>query len=139
MMAMHHTLQLLTTTYCNEPTHVFTDCLNVLYLLTTQLKHPTLHNSHLDKNILESMTIMLQLGTQITTLYKVKAHAKTNGNKQVDALAKLGYKLDHRDTTMPHEHVHPTPYYLQKDWWHLMRETLDKGPIQHLRNTCPQI
>ena len=98
MMAMHHTLQLLTTTYCSEPTHVFTDCLNVLYLLTTQLKHPTLHNSHLDKNILESMTIMLQLGTQITTLYKVKAHTKTNGNKQADALAKLGCELDHRDT-----------------------------------------
>ena len=115
MMAMHHTLELLTTTYCNEPTHVFTVCLNVMYLLTIHLKHPTLHNSHLDKNILESMTIMLQLGTQITTLYKVKAHAKTNGNKQADALAKLGCELHHRDTTMPHEHVHPTPYYLQKD------------------------
>ena len=33
---------------------------------------------------------------------------------------------------MPHEHAHPTPYYLQKDWWHSMQETPDKGPIRHL-------
>ena len=33
---------------------------------------------------------------------------------------------------MSHEHAHPTPYYLQKDWWHLMQETPDKGPIRHL-------
>jgi hypothetical protein len=44
LMAIHHTLCLLTTTYRNEPTHIFNDCLNVLYLLKTQIKHPTLYN-----------------------------------------------------------------------------------------------
>ena len=131
-MAIHHTLELLTTTCRDEPTHIFTDCLNVLYLLNTQIKHPTPHNSHPDKNILESMTAMLQSRTQITTLLKVKSHANINGNEQAYTLAKLGCELDHSDTAMPHEHAHPTPYYLQKDWWHLMPETLDKSPIRHL-------
>ena len=81
MMAIHHTLRLLTTTYRDEPAHIFTYCLDVLYLLNTQIKHPILHNSHPNKNILESMIIMLQSRTQITTLHKVKAHANTLMNK----------------------------------------------------------
>ena len=132
MMAIHHTHRLLTTTYRDEPTHIFTYCLNVLYLLNTQIKHPTLHNSHPDKNILESMIIMLQSRTQITTLHKVKAHANINGNEQADTLAKIGCEFDHRDAVMPHEHAHPSPCYLQKDWWHSMQETPNKGPIRHL-------
>ena len=35
MMAIHHTLQLLTTTYRNELAHIFTDYLNILFLLNT--------------------------------------------------------------------------------------------------------
>jgi ribonuclease HI len=131
MMVIHHTLRLLTSTYRDEPTNIFTDCLNILHLLNTQIKHPTLHNSHPYKNILESMTTMLQSRTQITTLHKVKAHANMNGNEQANTLAKIGCELDHKDV-MPHEHAHPTPYYLQKDWWHSMQETPDKGPIKHL-------
>ena len=131
-MAIHLTLKLLTTTYIDEPTHVFTNYLNVLYLLNTQIKHPTLHNSHFDKNALESMSIIIQSRTQITTLHKVKAHATINRNEQADTLAKIGCELEHKDVVMPHEHAHPTPYYLQKDWWHSMQETLDKGPIRHL-------
>ena len=95
-------------------------CLNVLYLLNTQIKHRTLHNSHPDKNILESMTTMLQSCTQITTLHKVQAHANINGNEQGDTLAKLRCELDHRDAAMPHEHARYTPYYLHKDSWHSM-------------------
>ena len=88
LMAIHHTLQLLTTTYCGERAHIFMVCRNVLYLLNTQIKHPTLHNSHPDKNILESMTTMLQSRTQINTLHKVKSQANINGNEQADTLAK---------------------------------------------------
>ena len=131
-MAKHHTLRFLTTTYCDELAHIFTDCLIVLYLLNTQIKHPILHNSHPDKIILESMSIMLQSRTQITTLHKVKAHANINGNEQAETLAKIGCELDHKDVVMPHKHAHSTPYYLQKDWWHSMQETPDKGPIRHL-------
>jgi len=43
MMAIHHTLQQLTTTYCDEPTQIFLDYLNVIYLLNTQIKYP--HNT----------------------------------------------------------------------------------------------
>ena len=115
MMAIHHTLQLLTTTYRGEPTHIFTNCLIFRYLLNTQIKHTTLHNNHPYKNILESMIIMLQSHTQTTTLHKVKAHTNMNGNEQADALAKSGCELDHRDDVTPYKHARPTSYYLQKD------------------------
>ena len=92
-MDVHHTLCLLTTTYRNEPAHIFTDCLNVFYLLNTQMKHPTLHNSHPDKKILEAIIKMLQSRTQITTLHKVKAHTNISGNEQADKLAKMGCEL----------------------------------------------
>ena len=78
-MAIHHTLRLLTTTYHNEPAHIFTDCINVLYLINTHTKHTTVHNSHPDKKILESIVKMLQDRTQTTTLHKVKAHTNING------------------------------------------------------------
>ena len=44
----------------------------------------------------------------------------------------MGCELDHRDATTSYEHAHPTPYYLQKGWWHSMQDTPDKGPIRHL-------
>jgi hypothetical protein len=78
------------------------------------------------------MIKMLQSRIQTTTLHKVKAHTNINGNEQADTLAKLSCELDPRDVVATYEHAHPTPYYFQKDWWHLMQETPDKGPIWHL-------
>ena len=75
---------------------------------------------------------MLQSRTQITTLHKVKAHTNISDNEHADKLAKMGCTLIHRDTVETYEHAHPTPYYLQKDWWHSMQDTPDKGPIRHL-------
>jgi hypothetical protein len=128
MMAIHHTLQLLITTYQNEPAHIFTDCLNILNLLNTQIKHPTSHNSHPDKIILENMVKMLISQTQTTTLHKIKAHTNIEGNDQADALAKLGRELDHRDATSPYGHAHPTPYYLQKTGGIPWKKHLTKAP-----------
>ena len=59
-MAIDHTLQLLTTTYRDELAHIFTYYLNFLYLLNTDIKHPTLHKKNQDKIILKSMVKMLQ-------------------------------------------------------------------------------
>ena len=112
MMAIHHTLQLLTTTYRNEPAHIFTDCLNILYLLNTQIKHPTSHNSDLDKIILKDMIKMLISRTQTTALHTLKARTNIEGNDQAYSLAKQGRELDHRDAAALYEHAHPTPYYL---------------------------
>jgi hypothetical protein len=41
ILAIHHTLQILTQEFQNEPAHIFTDNLNSLYLINTQIKHPT--------------------------------------------------------------------------------------------------
>ena len=114
-MAIHHTLHLLTTTYRNEPAHIFTDCLNVMYLLNTQTKHPTQHNNHPNNKILDPIIKLLQSRTQTTTLHKVKTHVNISGNEHAYQLAKKGCELDHRDVVATYEHGHPTPYYLQKD------------------------
>ena len=104
MMVIHYTF--LTITYPDEPAHILIDYINILYLLNTQSKHPTLHNNHLNENILKFMVKMLLSRTQTITVHKVKAHANITGNKQADALAKHKYELDHRDVA--------TPYYLPK-------------------------
>ena len=43
----------------NEPAHIFTDCLNGLYVIKNQIKHPTLHNNHPDKTIWEEIVNLL--------------------------------------------------------------------------------
>ena len=39
----------------NEPAHIFTDCLNGLYVIKNQIKHPTPHSNHPDKTIWEEI------------------------------------------------------------------------------------
>ena len=60
MMAIHKILQIINTQYPNEPAYIFTNNLNVLYVLNTQIKHPTLHNSHPNQITLASMVQLLQ-------------------------------------------------------------------------------
>jgi hypothetical protein len=60
LMAIHETLVMFTTNYINKPAHIFTDCLNCIHVLNTQLKHPTLYNNHADKPILKEMVEMLK-------------------------------------------------------------------------------
>ena len=89
MMAIHHTLQLLTIPYHDEPTHII-DYLSVLYLLNTQIKHPTIHKNHPNKIILESPH------TNHHTP-QVRTHANIDGNEHTDTQAKWGHTLDHRN------------------------------------------
>ena len=93
-MAIYKTLRLITTKYKNEPTHIFTDCLNCLYVLNTQIRHPTQQNNHVDKSIIKSMVEMLKQRTQPTTIGKVKAHTNIEGNEHAYKLAKNGTKND---------------------------------------------
>ena len=132
MMAIHKTLRIINTQYPNKPAYIFTDCLNILYLLNTQIKHPTLHNSHPDQVTLASMVELLQKRTQPISLYKVRAHVNIEGNEEADKLAKSGLDLEHRNAKHPYEHAHATPYYYQKDDWASMMEVPDKGPVRVL-------
>ena len=132
MMAIHKTLRIINTQFPNEPAFIFTDNLNVLYLLNTQIKHPTLHNSHPDQTTLDSMVKILQNRTQPITLYKVRAHVNIDGNEKAYKLAKEGLELEHRIAIHPYEHAHATPYYYQKDVWASMEDVPDKGPVRFL-------
>src|ERR1700738_3479329 len=101
MIAIHKTLRIINTQYSNEPAYIFTNSLNVLYLLNTQIKHPTLHNSHPDQVTFASMVQLLQNRSQPITLYKVRAHVNIDGNEQAYKLAKEGLNLTHRSATHP--------------------------------------
>ena len=129
-MAIYTTIKLSLTNYTNEPVHIFTDSLNSLYLLNTQIKHPSLHNNHPDKTILIQIIQMLQLRTQPTSLYKVKAHSNITRNEIVDTLTKNGRHKQHSLPTEPHKFAHSTPYYFYKDEWIGMHYTPYKGSIR---------
>ena len=131
-MAIHATLKVINKEYPNKPAHIFTNCFNGLYVIKTKIKHPALHNNHPDKTILQEIVELLQQRIQPATLYKVQVHANFEGNEKADKLAKEGRKKEYIDAISPHEIAHSTPYYYQKDWWHSMDETSDKGPIQFL-------
>jgi hypothetical protein len=129
MIAIHKTLRIINTQYSNEPAYLFTDSLTVLYLLNTQIKQPTLHNSHPDQTTLASMVQLLQNRSQPITLYKVRAHVNIDGNEQANKSAKEGLDLAHKNATHPYEHAHATPYYYQKDEWSSTMDTPYKGPL----------
>jgi ribonuclease HI len=90
---IHHILQILTQEFLNEPAHIFTDSLNSLYFINTQIKHPTQQKNYPDKTILVSIASMLKNCTAITHLHKVKAHTNIIGNEEADKLAKDGSKI----------------------------------------------
>jgi ribonuclease HI len=123
---IHHTLQILIQEFNNEPAHIFTDSLNSLYLINTQIKHPTQQNNHPDKKILASIVNMLKNRTTTTHLYKVRTHTNITGNEAVDKLAKDGSKII-LVSDIPfhlHESTHSTPF-----WWCRDDDHLYRGPI----------
>ena len=132
-MTIHNALQIANTKYPNEPIHIFTNCLNNLYVIKTQIKHPILHNNHLVKTILEEIVKFLQICSFPLFLYKVHAHANIERNKQANKLAKKGRDKEHLDIVLLHEFADNMPYNYQKDWWHSMNETPNKGPIKFLQ------
>ena len=52
LMAIHAILKIINGRYPKELAHIFTDCLNGLYVIKIQIKHLILHNNHPDKIIL---------------------------------------------------------------------------------------
>ena len=100
-MAIHATVKIINEEYPKDPAYIFTNCLNGLYVIKTQIKHPTLHNNHLDKTILQEIVELLQQTTQPTTLYTIQAHTNIEGNEKADKLAKEGREKEHIDANNP--------------------------------------
>jgi hypothetical protein len=130
---IHHTLTLLNIHFSTEPAYIFTDSLNSLFLLNTQIHKPSTHINHPDKVMLASIVSLMQTRTQPLFLHKVRAHFNIYGNDKADELAKAGNELSHRPPLSDYEHAHSTPYYLHKDWWFSMSQTPCIGPIRHLQ------
>ena len=136
LIAIHKTLKIITTKYPNEPAHIFTDCLNCLYVINTQIKHPTQHDNHVDKTILTSMVEMLKTRTQPTTIYKVKAHTNINGNEQADILAKNDTKKNKNKIALKaYEFAHTTHHTTFRKTHGWAKKRSDKSLIRCLE-TC---
>ena len=116
LMAIHGTLKIINEEYPNKLAHIFTNCLNKLYAIKTQIKHLTLYNNHPDKIILQEIVELLQQRIQPITLYKVRAHINIEGNEKAIKLSKKGRNKEHTNAINPHKFAHSTPYYYQKDW-----------------------
>ena len=120
--------------YKDKFVHIFTNNVNSLYILNTQMKHPFLYNNHLDKTILFEMIPMLQQRTFILTIYKVRVHYNITGNDKANELAKAGHENKHRLSILPYEDAHSIPYFLHKDFWiGNMSHTPYTSSIQHLQ------
>ena len=116
LISIHYILTLINANYPTEPTYIFTNSLNSLYFLHTQIHKPTTHINHLDKVMLASIVSLIQIRTQPLFLHKVRAHLNIYGNDKADAIAKAGNRLSHCPLLSDYEHAHSTPYYLHKDW-----------------------
>ena len=115
-MAIHAIFKIINEEYPNKSAHIFTDCINGLYIINTQIKHSTLHNKHPNKTInLQEIVKLLQQRTQPTTLYKIQAHANIEGNEKADKLAKEGREKERTNVINSHKFAYSTPYYYQKD------------------------
>jgi ribonuclease HI len=134
--AIHHTLLIFNQEFPHELAHIFTDSLNSLFLIKTQIKHPTQQNNHLDKTILASIVSMLKNRTTTTTINKVRAHTNIIGNEEADKLAKEGSKIDLANDIpiQPHENAHSIPY-----WWCRDDDHPYKGPIRHLKSYLEKV
>ena len=131
---IHVTLKIINSEYPNEPAHIFTDCFNGLYVIKTQIKHLTVHNSHPDKTILQEIVELLQQRFQPITLYKVRTHANIEGNEKAYELAKEGREKEHIDAINPHKFAHSTPYYYQKIGSTLWMKHRTKVQLDFLKN-----
>jgi ribonuclease HI len=111
--AIHHTLQIPTQEFPTEPAYIFTDSLNSLYFINTQIKHPIQQNNHPDKTILASIVNMLKNRIATIHLHKIRAHTNILGNEEADKLAKEGSKivLVSDIPYQPYESAHSTPYW----------------------------
>ena len=96
-------------------------------MIKNQIKHPTLHNNHLDKTILEEIVNFYIHRTQPTTLYKVRAHVNIIGNDETDTLAKESTLKEHSNASQPHEFAHSTLYYYQREFGNNPLDSLDNG------------
>ena len=133
-MALYDTIKLSIDLYHNEPIHIFTNSLNSLYLLNTQIRHPSLHTNHPNRTILSEMIKMLQKRTNLFTIYKVRAHSNIARNDKADELAKAGHEEEYRLSIFPYKDAHSKPYFLYKDFWlGNMSCTSYKEPIRHLQ------
>ena len=94
------------------------------------------HVSLMSCEELEEIINFLIQRTQLTTLYKVKAHANIIGNiignEEADTFAEEGTSKEHSNDLQSHDFAHSTLYYYRRDDWLSMGTTHDKGTIKFL-------
>ena len=98
LLVTNETLKIINEEYSNKPAHIFTNCLNGLYVIKTQIKHSTLHNNHLDKIILQEIVELLNKGLNLLHYIKYKHMLTLKAMKKLTNLLK---KVKKKNIPMP--------------------------------------
>jgi hypothetical protein len=77
-----------------KPTYIFTDSLNSIYLVNTQLRHPTLQNYHLDKLLLQEVIKYIKDKQSLPFIHKTRAHKSILGDEEANKLTKKRVELE---------------------------------------------
>jgi ribonuclease HI len=112
LTAIHDTIKL--TLRDTKSTYIFTDSLNSIYLINTQLKHPTSQNNHPNKLLLQE--IIKHINNKLSTLHihKVKAHKGIQGNEEANKLAKQGAEKETLPIEEIYHNTHTSPHWLHR-------------------------
>ena len=102
-------IQTIQTTQTN--THIYTDSLNNIYLISNHIQHPTSQHHHPDKLLIAAIIHQINWTPHLIQIHKVWAHTCIIGNNTVDTLANEG-ALKEKPNATPHKHIaHATPYW----------------------------
>ena len=93
-------------------THIFTDSLNIIYLINNHIQHPTSQHHHPDKLVIAAIIHQIYWTPHLIHIHKVRAHTCITGNEKANTLANEG-TLKEIPSATPHMHLaHATPYWL---------------------------
>ena len=93
-------------------THIFTDSVNSIYLLSNHIQHPTSQHHHPDKILIAAIIHQNYLTPHFVHIHKVRAHTGIKGNEIAYTLANERTNKE-KLTPTPHIHIaHTTPYWL---------------------------
>jgi ribonuclease HI len=92
--------------------HIFTDSINIIYLINNHIHHPTSQHHHPNKLLIATTVRQIYWTPHKVHIHKVRAHTGIAGNELADELANEGTTKEKPEAT-PRIHIaHSTPYWL---------------------------
>ena len=112
LTAIYDTIKLAKTNI--DPTYIFIDSLNSIFLINMQLRHSSFQINHPNKLMLQEIITHIKNKQSPLYIHKVKAHKNILGNEEVDKLARKRSELETTSITKQYHNAHTSPYWLLK-------------------------